>query len=171
MRLRLPIAVVAALVVAEAAVVLMRPRDRLEPVDVAPRAYFSAAQLEKAESFRTGQLWLYGAQTAVELGLLVVIVRRPPRRLVARHRRPVLAGAAAAAALSLTVNAATLPLRAVARERAKDVGLVTQSWAGYAGDVAKGAAIGARAGRRGRRAAGVRHAPLRPRMVGARRRW
>ena len=48
-RLRLPIAIVAALVVAEAAVLLMRPRGLLEPLDVAPRAYFSAAQIEKAE--------------------------------------------------------------------------------------------------------------------------
>jgi STE24 endopeptidase len=139
-RLRLPIAVVAALVVAEAAVLLMRPRDRVQPLDVAPRAYFSAAQLEKAEGFRTGQLWLLGAQTAVELAVLVAVVRRPPRWL---GRRPVLAGAATAVALSLAVAAATLPVRAVARERARDVGLITQSWSGYAGDVAKGTAIGA----------------------------
>src|SRR4051794_40467348 len=141
-RLRLPIAVVAALVVAEAAVLLMRPRDRVQPLDVAPRAYFSRAQVEKAEAFRTGQLWLYGAQTAVELAVLVLVVRRPPRVLLRRHRRPVLAGAAAAAALSVGLSAAALPLRVVARERARDVGLVTQSWTGYAGDVAKGTAIG-----------------------------
>jgi STE24 endopeptidase len=139
-RLRLPIAIVAALVVAEAAVLLMRPRDRVQPLDVAPRAYFSAAQVEKAERFRTGQLWLYAGQTAVELVVLVLVVRRPPRWL---GRRPVLAGAATAAALSLAVTVATLPLRVVSRERARDVGLVTQSWGGYAGDVAKSAAIGA----------------------------
>ena len=75
--------------------------------------------------------------------MLALVVARPPRRLLRQHRRPVLAGAAAAAALSVTVTAAALPLRAIARERAKDVGLVTQSWTGYAGDVAKGAAIGA----------------------------
>jgi STE24 endopeptidase len=142
-RLRLPIAIVAALVVAEAAVVLMRPRGLLEPLDVAPRAYFSAAQIEKAEHFRDGQLLLYAAQTAVELALLVLVAWRPPRALLARRRRQVLAGAAAAAALSVGVGIATLPLRAIARERAKDVGLVTQSWTGYAGDVAKGTAIGA----------------------------
>ena len=34
-------------------------------------------------------------------------------------------------------------MSAVARERAKDVGLVTQSWLGWAGDVAKSQAIGA----------------------------
>ena len=54
-----------------------------------------------------------------------------------------LAGAAAAAALSAGLSVATLPVRAIARERAKDVGLVTQDWVGYAGDVAKSTAIGA----------------------------
>jgi STE24 endopeptidase len=142
-RLRLPIAIVAALVIAEAAVLLMRPRDLLEPLDVAPRAYFSAAQIEKAEDFRSGQLWLLGARTALELGLLVLIVARPPRMLMRPRRRQVLAGAAAAAALAVTISAVTLPVRAIARERAKDVGLVTQDWVGYAGDVVKSTAIGA----------------------------
>jgi STE24 endopeptidase len=143
MRLRLPIAIVAALVVAEAAVLLMRPRGLIEPLDIAPRAYFSAAQIEKAEHFRSGQLWLLGAQMAIELGLLALLVARPPRALLRPRRRNVLAGAAAAAALSVGISAATLPVRAIARERAKDVGLVTQDWLGYAGDVAKSAGIGA----------------------------
>ncbi|HET8952427.1 MAG TPA: M48 family metalloprotease [Solirubrobacteraceae bacterium] len=115
----------------------------IEPLDVAPRAYFSAAQIEKAEAFRSGQLWLLGAQMAVELGLLVLIVARPPRILLEPRRRQVLAGAAAAAALSVSISVVTLPVGAVARERAKDVGLVTQDWVGYASDVAKSTAIGA----------------------------
>jgi STE24 endopeptidase len=140
---RLPVALVTAVVVAEAAVLAMRPRDRgPEPVPVEPRAYFSAAQIEKAEEFRTGQLWIFAAQTAIGLGVLVLIARRPPERLAAL-RRPVLAGAAVAAAISVATGAAALPLSAVARERAKDVGLVTQDWLGYAGDVVKSQAIGA----------------------------
>jgi STE24 endopeptidase len=140
---RLPVALVTAVVVAEAAVVAMRPRDRgPEPVPVEPRAYFSAAQIEKAEAFRTGQLRIYLAQTAIGLGVLVLLVRRPPERLAAL-KRPVLAGAAVAAAISVVTGAAALPLAAVARERAKDVGLVTQDWIGYAGDVAKSQAIAA----------------------------
>jgi STE24 endopeptidase len=131
-RLRLPLAVVTALVVAEAAALLLRPRDRPAPVDVAPRDYFSAAQLGTARDFRTGQLWLYGARVAVELGVLVLVVRRPPRRL---------GGAATAAVLSAGIVAATLPISAVSRERGKRVGLVTQSWTGWAGDVAKSTAI------------------------------
>jgi STE24 endopeptidase len=140
---RLPVALVTAVVVAEAAVLVMRPRDRgPEPLPVEPRAYFSEAQIEKADRYRTGQLWIYVAQTAIGLGVLVLIVRRERRRR-AGARRPVLAGAAAAAAISLVVGLAPLPVRAVARERAKDVGLVTQNWLGYAGDVAKSQAIAA----------------------------
>ena len=140
-RLRLPVSIVAALVVAEAAVFLMRPRDGLEPVDAAPQTYFSTAFIERAEDFRAGQLWLYGARLAIEIGLLVYVVRRPPARLRGGFRRPVLAGAVTAAALSAAVTALTLPVSAISRERAKDVGLVTQNWTGWLGDVAKGVAI------------------------------
>ena len=142
-RLRLPVALVAALVVAEAAVLLMRPRDGLEPVDVAPQTYFSAAQIERAEDYRSGQLWLYGARLAIELGLLTAIVRRPPHFLERAFRRPVLAGAVTAVALSAALTVATLPVRAISRERAKDVGLVTQNWTGWLGDVVKGIGIDA----------------------------
>ena len=134
---RLPIALVAAVVVAEAAVFAMRPRDRgPEPVPVEARAYFSEAQIEKAEDFRRGQLWIYVGQTVLGLAVLVLIVKRPPERLAA-YKRPILAGAAVAAAISVTTAAAALPLSAVARERAKDVGLVTQDWAGWLGDRAR----------------------------------
>jgi STE24 endopeptidase len=140
---RLPVALVTAVVVAEAAVFLMRPRDRgPNPVPVEARAYFSEAQIEKAKDFRSGQLLIYLAQTAIGLGVLVVLVRHPPERL-AGLRRPVVAGAAMAAAISLATGLAARPLAAVARERAKDVGLVTQSWLDYAGDVAKSQAIAA----------------------------
>ena len=140
-RLRLPVSIVAALVVAEAAVILMRPRDSVSAVDAAPQTYFSTAFIERAEDFRSGQLLLYGARLAIEIGLLVYVVRRPPARLQGQFRRPVLAGAAVAAALAVGVTILTLPVSAISRERAKDVGLVTQSWAGWLGDVAKGIAI------------------------------
>ena len=140
-RLRLPVSIVAALVVAEAAVFLMRPRDSIAPIDAAPQTYFSTAFIERAEDFRTGQLLLYGARLAIEIGLLVYVVRRPPARLRGPFRRPVLAGAVTAAALATALTVAALPVRAIARERAKDVGLVTQSWTGWLGDVAKGVAI------------------------------
>jgi STE24 endopeptidase len=142
-RLRLPVTIVAALVVAEAAVFLMRPRDRLVPVDVAPQTYFSTAFVERAQDFRGGQLWLYGAQLAIEVGLLVIVVRRPPARLRASFRRPVVAGAATAAGLSILITVVTLPVAVISRQRAKDVGLVTQGWVGFARDVVVGTAISA----------------------------
>jgi STE24 endopeptidase len=52
-------------------------------------------------------------------------------------------GAGVAAGLTLATTAVTLPLRAVSRRRAAHVGLVTQSWGGWAVDVAKGTAISA----------------------------
>src|SRR5919202_3277315 len=121
----------------------MRPRGLLHPVEVAPRAYFSVAQVEKAQSYARGQLWLYAAQVAVQLAVLVLVVRRPPRRLLDVRRRHVRAGALAAGGLSVALTLAALPLGAVARQRSRDVGLVTQSWIGYAGDLAKSTAIGA----------------------------
>jgi STE24 endopeptidase len=140
-RLRLPVTIVAALAVAEVAVILFRPRDRLEPVDVAPQRYFSADFIDRAEDFRSGQLVLFGVRMAVEIGLLVWVVRRPPQRLRERFRRPVLAGAATAVALSVAVTVVTLPVSAISRQRAMDVGLITQSWRGWAGDIGKGMAI------------------------------
>ena len=140
-RLRLPVSIVAALVVAEATVLIMRPRGGIEPVDAAPETYFSAAFIERAEDFRSGQLALFGVRMALEIGLLVYVVARPPAPLRGRFRRPVLAGAATAVALSVAVTVVTLPVRAIARERAKDVGLVTQDWVGWIGDVGKGIVI------------------------------
>ena len=66
-RLRLPAAFAATLVVAEAAVLLLRPKERFVVAPAEPRAYFSAADLEKAKRFRSGQLRLFGARTALEL--------------------------------------------------------------------------------------------------------
>jgi STE24 endopeptidase len=137
-RLRLPITILTALAVAEAAVFLMRSRG-VEPVDVAAQTYFSPAYIERAEHFRTGQLILYGAGLVIELGVLIYVVRRGPRR---KFKRPILgAGAAVGAALAVIVTVANLPIAAISRQRAKDVGLVTQDWAGWAIDVVKSTAI------------------------------
>ena len=140
----MPLALVAAVVVAEAAVIALRPREGvIEPVPVRAQSYFSAAEIERAEAFRGPQRALFGGVLAIELGLLAWLVARPPGALRGPFRHPVLAAAVAGAALSVAVDAAPLGLQAIQRERAKDVGLVTQSWTGYAGDLAKSWAIGA----------------------------
>lgn len=142
-RLRLPAAVIAAVLVAEVAVLALQPRDGvLEPASVNAQSYFSAAELQRARDFRRPQLWWLGATYVIEAGVLIALVARPPRALRGA-RRPVLAAAAGGAGIAVALDAATLPVRAVMRSRAVDVGLVTQSWGGWAGDVAKSSAIGA----------------------------
>jgi len=139
-----PVAIVVAVVIAEAAVALMWPRHGvIEPAPVRAASYFSGTDLERARDFRRPQVLLGLAAMAVELGLLALLVARPPRRLRGPFRRPILAAAVAGAALSVLVNAAPLPVHVVARQRAKDVGLVTQSWPGYGFDLIRSWAIGA----------------------------
>jgi STE24 endopeptidase len=139
-----PVAIVAAVVVAEAAVALMWPRHGvIEPAPVRAASYFSGAEIERGRDFRRPQLLLSLAVLALEFGILAWLVRRPPRRLRGPFRRPILAAAVAGAALSILLSAAPLPLKVAARQRAKDVGLVTQSWGGYAFDLVRSWAIGA----------------------------
>lgn len=143
-RLRIPLAVIAAVAVAEVAVLLLRPGNGvIKPADVQPRAYFSKAQIQRAQDFRHPQLWLYGATLLIEGGLLVYLIVRPPRILGRRFSHPVVMTAVAAATLSVTVAVATLPVGVIARERAKAVGLVTSDLSGYAADVVKGWGIAA----------------------------
>jgi STE24 endopeptidase len=139
-----PVAIVAAVVVAEAAVALMWPRHGvIEPAPVRAASYFSGAEIERGRDFRRPQLLLSLAVLALEFGILAWLVRRPPRRLRGPFRRPIVAAAVAGAALSILLSAAPLPLKVAARQRAKDVGLVTQSWGGYAFDLVRSWAIGA----------------------------
>jgi hypothetical protein len=111
-RLRFAVAVGAAVVVAELAVMLLRPRDGvIKPVPVSAQSYFSDSQIEHARAYRRPQLVLYGCVLATEFGVLALLVARPPARLRGPFRRPLLAGAVAGAALSVGVSAAVLPLR------------------------------------------------------------
>jgi STE24 endopeptidase len=160
--LRVAAAVLAAVVVAELAVLVLWPREGvLDPLPVDPEAYFTQGQIDRAEAYRTPQTWLSLGVLGVEIALLAWFAARPPealRRLMgvpARQRgetrarrapkspQPLVRAAAVGAALSLLVAAAPLPLKVVLQERARDVGLVTQSWAGYAFDLTRSWAIGA----------------------------
>jgi STE24 endopeptidase len=137
MRWKRPAAVVAAVAVAEAAALLLRPRrGPADPAPVNAESYFSTAEIDRARAFRRPQLALFAGMLAVRGAVLGVLVRRPPRL------RPAASGAVLTTALSL----APLPLAAIARRRGIEAGLVTQSWGGWAGDVGKSLAIGAAEG-------------------------
>jgi Zn-dependent protease with chaperone function len=73
----------------------------------------------------------------------VWLVRRPPGPLRGPFRRPVLVAAGAGAALSVGFTAARLPVSAISHQRSVDVGLSTQDWGPWLGDVGKATAIGA----------------------------
>lgn len=139
---------VAAVVVAEGAAWLLRPKDEpIDPVAVSERAYFAEAQLERAEDFRDGRRLIGLGALAVEGGtLLLLVLWRPApvrRALDLAARRPLLGAAAVGAGISLTLALAGLPLGALAHDRARDIGLSTQSLAPWLGDRGRAAAIGA----------------------------
>jgi STE24 endopeptidase len=143
-RSRLPVAVVVAVAAAAAATYLLRPRGVIEPVPVDAQQYFTAAQLDRAEDFRSVQRLLGLAGLGVGIGTLALLVRRQPPGLVARlERRPLLGGAAAGAGLALVLVVTGLPIDAWMRARSLDVGLATQSWPDWAVDVVKAAGISA----------------------------
>ncbi len=145
--MRLSVTAVAAVVVAEAAAWLLRPRDIEQPVHADENTYFSHAELTKAQHFASGQrLLLVGALVAEGVVLVLLATGRPAvtRRTLERlGARPVLGGAAAAAGLSVVVAIVTLPFGIWGHERSVDVGLSTQSLDGFLSDWAKGTAIGA----------------------------
>jgi STE24 endopeptidase len=129
------VAVVATAAVAALLVVVMAPpADQLiEPAPARASDYFSAAQIERGQDFRRPQVFIGLAALATQIGLLAYLVRRPParlRRAGAKWWHGFLAGAAIAVAQSTVV----LPFTIVNRIRARDVGLNTRSWPGWAWD-------------------------------------
>jgi STE24 endopeptidase len=144
---RLGVTAVAAVIVAEAAAWLLRPRDIEQPVHADENAYFSHDELTKARDYASGQrLILVGSLVAEGAVLILLATGRPAvtRRVFERlAARPVLGGAAAAAGLSVAVAVITVPFGIAAHERSVDVGLSTQSLGGFLSDWGKGTAIGA----------------------------
>src|SRR5437764_9313807 len=146
--IRLPVALGVAVVAAGAATLALRPRSGLiQPAPVKAQAYFSAAELGRIHDY-------VGPQRALAIGGLVVtgatlafVALRPPRRvrraLERAAPRPRLGSLVAGAGLVIVVGVVTLPLGAVAHQRAVDYGLSTQGWGGWAGDLVKSEAIGA----------------------------
>jgi STE24 endopeptidase len=134
------------IVVAEAAVWLLSPRDEPpDPIPVAETDYFGQAELERARDYRSGQRWLALAGLALEGALLVALASgRPARVRRALDRladRPLRGAALAGAGIALLTQAVTLPARLIAHERAVDAGISSQSLGSWLWDVARSAAI------------------------------
>jgi STE24 endopeptidase len=132
-----------AVAVAEAGRRLLSPRSRpIEPVPVDVRTYFSEAEIDRGRNYARPQRALALTSTAVELAALTSVALRPPWPLSRGWRRPVLGGAVAGAVLAGGLSLPPLPLQAISRRRAMAVGLDTQSWRAWGGDLLKAAAIG-----------------------------
>ena len=148
-----PLALVGALAAARVAVLALRPRGGLirpDPVDVS--AYFASDDIARARRFGRPQLALQAATGVAQTGVLAAFASRAgrlPGGATARQRRargvplhPLREAAAVGAGLTLAVELASLPPRALARGRARAAGLSTQTWGGWAGDALKGGALG-----------------------------
>ncbi len=146
--LRLPAAIVVAVLAGELAVWLLRPAVDLEPEVVSQYDYFSRAELERAGDFVSVQRALGIGGLIAEGALLVLLVVRPPRAALGRVRqlargRPLVAGAIVGAGLISALTLAGLPFAVAAHQRSVDFDLSTQDWAGFLSDLGKSAAIGA----------------------------
>jgi STE24 endopeptidase len=145
-RSRLSLALVATAAAAGIATFLLRPRGGLiDAAAVDPQAYFSQAELQRANDFRGTQRLIGLASLGLSGATLAVLALRPPaavRRLLARaDRRRWLGAAGVGAGLALTLTVVGLPLAAVAHQRSKNVGLSTQEWPAWLGDVGLSLAV------------------------------
>jgi STE24 endopeptidase len=133
-----------ALAVAELGARLLSPRERpIKPVNVDLRERFSAEEIERGRRYARPQLAIGLARSAVDAAAMAWALRTVPEALRDRSKRPVITGALTAAGLTVVGALPTLPLSVLARRRAIAVGLITQSWGGWAVDLAKSTAIGA----------------------------
>jgi STE24 endopeptidase len=144
--------VLLAVTAAEGGARLLAPRERaIEPAEVDPGAYFSREEIERGARFARPQVRLAIARATIELAVLGLLARRGERRpqsagrLAIRRRRPrrspLVDGAIGGASLAAQTTVVALPLSVLARRRAISVGLVTQSWRGWALDLLKATAI------------------------------
>jgi STE24 endopeptidase len=132
-----------AVALAEAAVVALRPRHgMIAPAPVEALAHFDAADIARARRYGRGQLALGGAGAIAEAALLILLVHRDRDRDGAPASRSLALVGGRGAGLSLGLVLAPLPFGALMRKRALRAGLATQSWGGWAGDVARSGALG-----------------------------
>ena len=118
----------------------MTPRaPRIRPVEVDPESYFSREEIDRGRRFARPQIAIALARTGIELAGLVALVRAHRKRR--RPRTRVADGAVTGATMAVALTIAPLPLSLLARRRAMAVGLVTQSWRGWAADLVRSTAI------------------------------
>src|SRR5689334_21274429 len=121
---------------------LLRPRQGgAKSVEADVRSHFSEAEIERGARYARPQVALGIARSGLALGAMAVAVDRIPRVLPGRLRPSLLGGAVAGAGFGLVGSLAPLPLSIVARRRSIAVGLITQSWRGWAVDQAKSPTI------------------------------
>jgi STE24 endopeptidase len=139
---------VAAVIIAEAGVWLLRPREGTVGGPAVPeRAYFTEQQIDRGRDFHDGQRLLMFGTLAAEGALLVLLASGRPavvRRALERAGEHPLRGAAlVGAGLSLGLTVVALPFGIAGHERAVDVGLSTQDLGSWFTDLGKSTAIGA----------------------------
>jgi STE24 endopeptidase len=134
----------AAIALAEAAAMLLAPRDGvLEAAEVDAGDHFDASEIARARRYGLGQLALGGAGAVAEGALLIALLRRDRRRERGGGAVGLFAAGRNGASLSLGLALVPLPFGALMRRRALLAGLATQSWRGWAADVARSAALAA----------------------------
>jgi STE24 endopeptidase len=143
--------VLLALASAEIGSRLLSPRRAVpRPVPVPPGEYFSTDDITRGARFARPQLALGLVRETTQLGVLALLTTtsrtRPRRRRRLSGRRSaqeeIVEGTLAAARTAVVMTLARMPVAVIARRRAMAVGLDTQSWLGWAADVAKALAIG-----------------------------
>lgn len=111
--------------------------------DVPARSVFSAREIARAEQFsQWARVWSWSS-LAVSLVVAAVLgFTRLGRRLVDRVPGPWWVRVVGGVTLVLLAGRlATLPLAVAARTHVRDYGLSTQSWSGFASDLARGLAV------------------------------
>jgi STE24 endopeptidase len=146
---------------AEAGVRLLAPRrEPIRPDPVEVERYFSPEEVRRGARYARPQIAIGLARSGLDLAALAAVVtwlqrrsrtpawrrRLGPPRMTGRGPAGALTGsyaggAVAGAGLAVGMTILGLPLSILARRRAIAVGLVTQSWRGWLGDLAKQLAI------------------------------
>ncbi len=127
---------------AELGVRLLSPRESLPPFQSPGAAeYFQPDEIRRGAAFARPQLALGLLKEGLQLIALSGLVARARQRRGEPGGGPAVGGALEAARLMAMLTAVSLPVSIAQRRRALAVGLATQSWRGWWGDVVKAGAI------------------------------